>query len=524
MKKLIIYLLFVGILLSACNSNNIEAETKSDKIPDNLKTLIQQLHVEDSKLTGKTPAAETSDINASCHKLLLSIINSYDSVILPADLIVSNDSNMYLKITKDTNIGGKKARIIQYGKKKADEGSSTKVYIQEFDKKNVKNTEVLSAATNCVQFARVFIADIYEFSGTYYSVIGNEFFNTNDSNYYLNLIVLKYSQNKWEQVEIGGSKVMPQLQPGCSLTVEKTNSAISINVKDEKGKSVQSILDFSEGKPILKLSAGQLTKSNNNINKVNPIVCGYIIGSYVSGKWLDIFNTFEQISGHETYKIYSMMEYIGDGKGLSKEAVTEDVQGALPRVTISNADDTFEAYDLSSPSMVYSENFSKRIAIGADLNALPRIPQKLSNDTDIYKNVVSDIIRKQGFETQDVNIRQTLKIDLEGDGVDEVLLTASNVNIPSITEGKKTYSVVILRKLINGKVENIIIREDYYINGKSTHGYGATALYVPFILDCNGDGIMELLVEGTFAPGSFMDIYEIKGSNVTKVLTNGVSA
>ncbi len=524
MKKLAIYLMFVVVLLSACNSNNIEAETKSDKIPDNLQTLIQQLHDEDFKLTGKTSAAEISDINASCHKLLLSIINSYDSVKLPADKIVSSDSNMHLKITKDTDIGGKKARIIEYGNKKGDEGSSTKVYIQQFDKKNVKNTEALSATTNCVQFARVFIADIYEFSGTYYSVIGNEFFNTNDSNYYLNLIVLKYSQNKWDQVEIGGSKVMPQLQPGCSLTTEKTNSAISINVKDEKGKSVQSILDFSEGKPILKLSAGQLTKSNNNINKVNPIVCRYIIGSYVLGKWLGVDSTFEELSGHETYKIYSMTNYIGEGKGLSKEPATEEVQGAQPGVTISTSNGTFDPGEKTASGTDYSKNFSSRIAVGADINALPRIPQKLSNDIYTYKNVVGGIIGRQGFKAQDVNIRQALKIDLEGDGVDEVLLTASNVDISSDEEDKNTYSVVILRKLINGKVENIIIREEHYINGKSTHGYRSTALYVPFVLDCNGDGTMEVLVDGIFAPGNFMDVYEIKGSNVTKVLSNEISA
>ncbi len=248
MKKLIIFLLFVVALLSACDSSNIEAETKTDKIPDNLKTLIQQLHDEDSKLTGKTSPAEISDINASCHKLLLSIIDSYDSLTLPVDKIVSSDSNMYLKITKVTDIGGKKARIIEYGKKKADEGSSTIVYIQEFDEKNVKNTEVLTAATNSSQIAKVYIADIYEFSGVYYSVIGNEFFNTDDSNSYLNLTVFKYSNNKWESVELGGKKVLPRLEPDCTVTAKKLSSGIGINITDNKGKAVQSILDFSEGK------------------------------------------------------------------------------------------------------------------------------------------------------------------------------------------------------------------------------------------------------------------------------------
>ena len=71
---------------------------------------------------------------------------------------------------------------------------------------------------------------------------------------------------------------------------------------------------------------------------------------------------------------------------------------------------------------------------------------------------------------------------------------------------------------------NIVLREEYYTNGKSSLGYGASALYVPFILDANGDGIMEVFVEGVYCPGNFMDVYEVKGRNVTKVLTNGVSA
>ncbi len=31
-------------------------------------------------------------------------------------------------------------------------------------------------------------------------------------------------------------------------------------------------------------------------------------------------------------------------------------------------------------------------------------------------------------------------------------------------------------------------------------------------------------VEGIYVPGSFMDVYEVKGRNAKRVLTNGVSA
>lgn len=196
-------------------------------------------------------------------------------------------------------------------------------------------------------------------------------------------------------------------------------------------------------------------------NKVNPIVGSYIIGGNSSGQWLDINNTFKQLS----------------------------------------------------------------IAIGANWNALPRVPKVQSNDIDTYKTVVADIISKRGFSSNKVNIRQVLRVDLEGDGVEEVVMTASNTAIPLSDEtNDNTYSIIVLRKVIDNKVENIVLREEYYTNGKGSLGYGTSALYVPFILDANGDGIMEVFVEGIYSPGSFMDVYEVKGRNVTKVLTNGVSA
>ncbi|HEX9061921.1 MAG TPA: hypothetical protein VF941_17220 [Clostridia bacterium] len=264
---------------------------------------------------------------------------------------------------------------------------------------------------------------------------------------------------------------------------------------------------------------------DDKTNKVNPIVCSYIIGGYASEQWLDVDNTFKQLKGDEKYKIYKMTECLGEGKGLSKEDITEDVQGAQPKVNIRFGRDTFKVKLPNATSSDYPLNFSNQIAIGADWNALPRIPKVQSNNIDAYKNVIAGVIGKHGFSSNQVSLKQVLKIDIEGDGVDEVVLTASNAGSPLSSESMdRKYSIVMLRKLIAKKVENIILREEYYLDGKSSLGFGATMLYVPFILDANGDGNMEIFVEGIYTPGNFMDVYEVKGRDAKRVLTNGVSA
>jgi hypothetical protein len=115
---------------------------------------------------------------------------------------------MYLKLNKTVSIGSTKAKIIEYGKKKADEGSSVKVYIQQSDDKSVNVTEALTAATNSSQIAKVLTSDLYEFSGVFFSVIGNDEFDTDKSRNYLNLTVPKHTNNKWEHVEVGGQRMV----------------------------------------------------------------------------------------------------------------------------------------------------------------------------------------------------------------------------------------------------------------------------------------------------------------------------
>jgi hypothetical protein len=66
------------------------------------------------------------------------------------------------------------------------------------------------------------------------------------------------------------------------------------------------------------------------------------------------------------------------------------------------------------------------IALAAPWNALPRRPRINDTTQQVYSDAVRDFLKTKGIEQPQVKIENILRVDLDGDGEDEVLISATN--------------------------------------------------------------------------------------------------
>lgn len=193
------------------------------------------------------------------------------------------------------------------------------------------------------------------------------------------------------------------------------------------------------------------------------------------------------------------------------------------------------------------ETAQSGIMISSDTpwNPMPRVPQALSATNATYLSYVKTFLISKGIKKPKVKIDQIYKIDLEGDGTDEVVISATNYKSQDADSTAGDYSFVMVRKItgmknlgkplmrkINGKmvqvgvasgkepiVENILIAGEFYPTAKE---FNAPSSYnLTSIVDLNGDGKMEVIIHGAYYEGSWVEAHEITGKTSNKVLETG---
>ena len=148
------------------------------------------------------------------------------------------------------------------------------------------------------------------------------------------------------------------------------------------------------------------------------------------------------------------------------------------------------------------------IAIAAPWNALPREPKVIDPTQKVYLDAVRDFLKTKGIEQPKVKIDNILRVDLDGDGEDEVLISATNYfskddSVP-MRSPAGSYSMVLLRRVVSGKIETQLVKGEFYPKAypKAAQEEGRldapNAYKVIAILDLDGDGKMEIVVGSNY--------------------------
>ena len=142
------------------------------------------------------------------------------------------------------------------------------------------------------------------------------------------------------------------------------------------------------------------------------------------------------------------------------------------------------------------------IAILADWELRPAAVRVVPDPEAIHRDAVAEVLSSLGIEAEPV-IFQQLAADLEGDGTEEVLIVSKALP-DDLFAGPGDYSVVVLRKLIEGEWQTAILDTSL---GEADSAY-ILSHSIPAIADLNGDGTMEVLVDAVYYEGSGTTAYE----------------
>jgi hypothetical protein len=232
---------------------------------------------------------------------------------------------------------------------------------------------------------------------------------------------------------------------------------------------------------------------------------GYLMGGWSSKGWLKDKAAAPLLKGGETYRFYNLSGEVGAGRG-SRPAPLDEDGPCTETLGVSFAGSPRVKGDL--------------VAVGGQVQALPRRPQILSTDQQVYRDAAAAILRQKGISRPVVRLTQVIRIDLEGDGVEEVLVSATHYAKglgPSARPGE--YSLVFLRQAVQGKVVTQIVAGDFFPQGAK---FGAPGEHrVAAILDLNGDGVMEIILCGRYYEGDWATAYQLKQGKVSEILTSG---
>jgi hypothetical protein len=147
-----------------------------------------------------------------------------------------------------------------------------------------------------------------------------------------------------------------------------------------------------------------------------------------------------------------------------------------------------------------------------------RSAQVLPNDTAVYVDAVKQWLTAQGLTAPEVKIQQVLRVDLEGDGQTEVLISAARFKESTghLSE-LGDYSVVLARKTVGSSVVTIPLVSDVYLNAFAETTYPKT--YNIFdVADLNGDKVSEIVIYMSYWEGLGALVYNVSGDKAVQVL------
>ena len=141
--------------------------------------------------------------------------------------------------------------------------------------------------------------------------------------------------------------------------------------------------------------------------------------------------------------------------------------------------------------------------------------EELSSENETYRQVVLDWLKAQGLTAPELGTLHIFRVDLEGDGVDEVFISATRFE-SEYSAKPDDYSIILMRKVTGNNAVTLPIVADVYHQLEMETALPQAYLLTNFI-DLNQDGILEVVVDVQRWEGDEALIYQVDGQNIVEV-------
>lgn len=277
-------------------------------------------------------------------------------------------------------------------------------------------------------------------------------------------------------------------------------------------------------------------------------VARFGFGNILTGAWIPQEGWVSAGNLQETERFHFLRIWGGEScrlvglNGTKETAVFSAIHSDHPG-KFRNAKPGVHSFDTHAASCTVHEP-SGLLTIACQWDVQPRLPEPLPLNSQVYRDIVKRFLASQGLNIEQPVLSQLFRIDLEGDGVDEVLVCAQNIAVrgEACFEADKplakgtglpgaaqpgAYSVLLLRKLADGKVAELPLHVFVSSKGSAPVDDDWTPPVVGRFYqtaDLNGDGVLEIIAGTAFYEGYNYRVFEVKGGNVRQVLSCGAGS
>jgi len=214
---------------------------------------------------------------------------------------------------------------------------------------------------------------------------------------------------------------------------------------------------------------------------------GMVLGGAIKGEVHSQGEIGPLVSGEEKYSLYSLAGLVGTGRG-SKAS----------RGQFGGLQYWIRGYDFQMPDPKVQV-----IAISGDWDAMPRIPQVISNQQPSHIEAVKKALAENGMSSEP-KITQIFSVDLDCDGLEDVIISANRPKKAGFIVADARpgdYALVMVCKRQHGKILSHILHGAFFPKDGAVMS-GLSAAKVVGVVDLNGDGRMAVIVRSRAWVGS----------------------
>jgi len=224
-----------------------------------------------------------------------------------------------------------------------------------------------------------------------------------------------------------------------------------------------------------------------------------LMGGVQNGRWVAPAKVKPKLKTETEFVLVGWKGVEEGGVTLAKKGEQEDV-----------------CQDFTRMEFELKQDHGVAIETGAKWNPTPRIPKAIDVNNATYKTAVTSFLKKKGIAQPVVRIQEAFRIDLEGDGVEEVVLSATYYKKGLSSDAAAgDYSFVIVRKAVGKIVTDHLLQGDFIL--KKVNFGAPTENHISAIADLNGDGKMEIVLYGFYYEGEFASAFEMKNGRPVKI-------